>query len=85
MQEALTARFDKIQELTGVDVRTEDNDPIYATLEKEKIGEKNKGGVSQDYYNLQYLEGKASKYESNIYSDKTPNTPKKPYTKRSSN
>ena len=85
MQEALTARFDKIQELTGVDVRTEDNNPIYATLEKEKIGEKNKGGVSQDYYNLQYLEGKASKYESNIYSDKTPNTPKKPYTKRSSN
>lgn len=85
MQEELTVRFDKIQELTGVDVRTEDNNPIYATLEKENIGENNKGGVSQDYYDLQYLEGKASNFESNLYSNKTTNTQKKPYIKRSSN
>ena len=85
MQEELTVRFDKIQELTGVDVRTEDNNPIYATLEKENIGENNKGGVSQDYYDLQYLEGKASNFESNLYSNKTTNTRKKPYIKRRSN
>lgn len=84
-QKELIKRFDMIQELTGIDVRTKDNDPIYATLEKENIGDNNRGGVSQDYYDLQCLESKATKYESDIISDKTPNTPKKPYTKRSSN